>query len=149
MSASELSRRSVLNGCAVSAVAGVVGFVAAKNTDAAKPKSANAAANAYGTVESGGGKLLAKLDQVPAGGGLILGSDGVVLTHDANGMVQGFSATCTHQGCTVGSIQDGAIVCPCHGSRFDITTGAPVSGPATTALAKVAVVVKGDGVFTA
>lgn len=146
MCAAELSRRSVLGGCAISAAAGVVGFVAAKGSDEAKPKSATAAANAYGTVQSGG-KLLAKLDQVPAGGGLIIDSARVVLTHDAQGAVQGFSAVCTHQGCTVGSVEGGAIVCPCHGSQFDIKTGAPVAGPATAPLAKVAVVTKGDSVY--
>jgi Rieske Fe-S protein len=148
MSADGLSRRSVLNGCAISAAAAVVGFVAAKRSDAAQPKSATAAANAYGTVQSTGGHLLAKLAQVPAGSGLILASAGVVLTQDNSGTVHGFSATCTHQGCTVGSIEGGAIVCPCHGSRFDISTGAPVQGPATKPLPTVAVVVTGDGVFT-
>jgi Rieske Fe-S protein len=148
MSIGELSRRSVLNGCALTAAAGVVGFVAAKNTDAARPKAPGAAANAYGTVQSGGGQLLAKLAQVPAGGGLILADADVVLTLDTTGTLRGFSATCTHQGCTVGSVEGGAIVCPCHGSRFDISTGAPVAGPATTPLAMVALQIKGDGVFT-
>jgi len=147
MSVGELSRRSVLNGCALCAVAGVIGFVVAKNSAAAAPKSATAAANAYGTVQSGG-ELLAKLNQVPTGGGLILASAGVVLTSDAKGTVRGFSATCTHQGCAVETIENGVIVCPCHGSRFDITTGAPVAGPATVGLAEVVVVVRGDSVFT-
>lgn len=146
MSAAGLSRRSVLNGCAISVAAGVVGFVIAKNTDAARPKDPTAAANAYGTVQTGG-QLLAKLDQVPVGSGLILASAGIVLTQPTSGTVQGFSATCTHQGCTVGSIEDGTIVCPCHGSRFDLGSGAPVQGPATSPLPKVAVVVNGDGVF--
>jgi Rieske Fe-S protein len=148
MSAGELSRRSVLNGCAVSAAAGVVGFVVAKNSDAAKPKSATTAANAYGTVPKGTGRVLAKVDQIPAGGGLILGGAGVVITKDSTGTVRGFSATCTHQGCTVGSVANGVIVCPCHGSHFNIATGAPVAGPATIPLAAVSVVVQGDDILT-
>ena len=147
MSVGELTRRSILNGCALAAVAGLVGFVVAKKSAASTPKSATAAANAYGTVDSGG-QLLAKINQVPAGGGLILASAGVVLTKDAKGTVRGFSATCTHQGCAVDAIENGAIVCPCHGSRFEIATGAAVSGPATRGLPSVAVVVQGDGVFT-
>jgi Rieske Fe-S protein len=146
MSTAELSRRSVLNGFAVSAAAGVIGFVVAKDSDAATPKGATEAANAYGTVRSGG-QLLAKLEQVPAGGGLIVVSATVVLTKDSKGGLHGFSAVCTHQGCTVGSVEGGAIICPCHGSRFDIRTGAPVAGPATTPLAKVSIVVKGDSVY--
>jgi Rieske Fe-S protein len=148
MSAGELSRRSVVNGAAVAAVAGVAGFAVAKNSSAAKPRSATAAANAYGVVPSTSGHLLAKLDEVPTGGGVIVGGAGVVLTRDSAGSVHGFSSTCTHQGCTVGSVEHGVIVCPCHGSHFDLTTGAPVAGPATRALPKVTVVVQGDGVFT-
>lgn len=146
MSPAELTRRSVLSGCAVSAAAGVVGFAVTKGSDAAKPRSATEAANAYGTVQSGG-QVLAKLDQVPAGGALIVESAKVVLVKDAQGAVLGFSAVCPHQGCTVGSVEAGAIVCPCHGSRFDVATGAAVQGPATTGLAKVTVEVKGDSVY--
>ena len=142
----ELSRRSVINGLTVSVAAGAIGFVAAKRSDAAKPQSATAAANAYGTVQTGG-VLLARLDQVPAGGGIVVESARVVVTHDSTGALHGFSAVCTHQGCTVGSVEGGVIVCPCHGSHFDIRTGAPVAGPATRPLAPVPVVVKGDSVY--
>ena len=62
--------------------------------------------------------------------------------------MRGFSSTCTHQGCTVSSVENGAIVCPCHGSRFDSRTGSPVQGPATQALRGVPVVIRGDTVFT-
>jgi nitrite reductase/ring-hydroxylating ferredoxin subunit len=39
---------------------------------------------------------------------------------------------CTHRGCrlTNGRISGGTIVCPCHGSTFDLKTGAVVKGPA-------------------
>jgi Rieske Fe-S protein len=146
MAASELSRRSVLNGCALSAVAGVAGFAVAKGSAAAKPKSPTEVANAYGTVQAGG-QLLAKVDQVPAGGGIIIASAKVVLTKDSAGAVHGFSAVCTHQGCTVGSVEGGTINCPCHGSQFDVKTGAVVTGPAKAPLAAVPVVVKGASVY--
>jgi len=40
--------------------------------------------------------------------------------------------TCTHRGCSLGDGKlDGSTVqCACHGSRFDVTTGAVVRGPA-------------------
>ena len=61
--------------------------------------------------------------------------------------VRAFSATCTHQGCTVDSVTDGVISCPCHGSTFDAGTGAVVTGPASRALDTVRVSVA-DGVVT-
>src|SRR5262245_22510624 len=44
--------------------------------------------------------------------------------------------TCTDQPCPLsgGLLTGTTIMCQCHGSRFDITTGAVVDGPATGAL---------------
>jgi Rieske Fe-S protein len=139
-----LSRRSVLNGCGLCVVGGVIGFAVATNSDAAKPKSPHAQANAYGTTPAAGDKPLATVDQVPAGGGLILNGAKVVLTKDNAGTVRAFSITCPHQGCPVGSVSGGVIVCPCHGSTFALDTGDRVSGPATSGLTAVAVTVTGN-----
>ncbi|MEA2270038.1 MAG: hypothetical protein QOC64_2648 [Solirubrobacteraceae bacterium] len=40
---------------------------------------------------------------------------------------------CSHRGCSLatGEVDGGAITCPCHGSRFDLHTGAVLQGPAT------------------
>ena len=143
----ELSRRSVLNGCAVCAVAGVVGFAVARNSKAAEPKKPGAQANAYGNAPDSGDEPLATVDQVPAGGGLILKDADVVLTKDAAGNVHAFSVTCPHQGCPVGSVEGGVIVCPCHGSTFAIDSGARVAGPATSGLTKVDVTVQGNEIL--
>ena len=70
-----------------------------------------------------------------------------MLTSGKGGTVHAFSAACTHQGCTVGSVSGGAINCPCHGSRFDANTGAVVSGPAPASLAPVSVDVTGGVVY--
>lgn len=37
---------------------------------------------------------------------------------------------CTHSGCLVSDVRDGAIHCYCHGSRFRITDGSVATGPA-------------------
>lgn len=154
----DLSRRAVLRGGALFALAGASGFVVARGTDAAKesvteatdPYGAPAAANAYGAPPAADtAHPLARLDQVPAGGGLVLGKRRVVLTRDAGGAVRGFSALCTHQGCTVAAVRAGVILCPCHGSRYDGTTGAVLGGPAPRPLAKVPVVVRDGTVYTA
>jgi 3-phenylpropionate/trans-cinnamate dioxygenase ferredoxin component len=44
--------------------------------------------------------------------------------------------TCADEGCPLsgGLLTGTTILCQCHGSRFDITTGAVVGGPATEAL---------------
>ena len=53
---------------------------------------------------------------------------------------------CPHQGCTVGTVGADGIVCPCHGSTFDIATGAVVKGPATSGLDAKGVTVGADGI---
>jgi Rieske Fe-S protein len=104
---------------------------------------------------SGGGAGQADTSQVtlqasdvPVGGGTIEADANVVVTQPAKGEFKAFSATCTHQGCTLDSVSDGVIACPCHGSTFDISTGDVVNGPATRALPKVSVSVS-DGTVTA
>lgn len=135
------------------AVAGAVaGYFVARNSSAAKAGGATTAANSYGFTYGSGsgasGHLLARLDQVPAGGGVVLAQQDVVLTRDAGGAVHAFSATCTHQGCTVDGVSNGVISCPCHGSRFDARTGAVVAGPAPRPLPAVSVTVRNGGVYT-
>ncbi|HEX4654627.1 MAG TPA: Rieske (2Fe-2S) protein [Mycobacteriales bacterium] len=146
MSLDDVSRRSVLRGCALAAAGGVAGFLVARRSDAAGARPATAAANGYGPAAStpAGNNVLTTVSAVPAGGGVVLGKSGVVVTKDAGGAVHAFSATCTHQGCTVSSVSGGTINCPCHGSRFDADTGAVVQGPATRPLPTVAVTVQGD-----
>ncbi len=62
----------------------------------------------------------------------------------AQGQYKAFSAQCTHAGCVLDKIEDGEGSCPCHGSRFDVTTGRALKGPATVPLPEVPVTVK-DG----
>jgi len=144
VSLNDVSRRSVLRGFALAVGGGVAGFLVARQSDAAKTKSVTAAANGYGPTSSSTKSVLTTVAKVPAGGGVILGSAGVVVTKDTSGAIHAFSATCTHQGCRVASVSGGTINCPCHGSRFNATTGAVVQGPATRPLPAVAVTVQGD-----
>ena len=48
------------------------------------------------------------------------------------GTIFAIDDTCTHKGCSLGDGKlDGSTVqCACHGSRFDVTSGAVVRGPA-------------------
>lgn len=149
MTIERLTRRSAVRGAAVAAVGAVAGFAVTKATVPDEAARASAA-NGYGPAAggSGGGKMLARLNDLPIGGGLVMGADAIVLTRTSGDDVRAFSATCTHQGCTVSTVAQGLIECPCHGSAFDAATGAVVTGPATIGLAPVTVVVSGDAVYT-
>jgi nitrite reductase/ring-hydroxylating ferredoxin subunit len=60
--------------------------------------------------------------------------DGVpVLLSRSNGRVVALADRCTHRGAPLheGKIEDGCIVCPWHASRFRLTDGSVVRGPAT------------------
>ena len=149
MSVPALARRSVLRGLAVAVGAAVAGFLATRASGLADPKGTAAAANAYGPASKTSAEPLASVDDIPVGGGIILDSASVVLTRNAGGTVHGLSATCTHQGCTVSSVENGVIACPCHGSTFNAETGAPMAGPATRPLPEIPVAVRDNSVFLA
>jgi thiosulfate dehydrogenase (quinone) large subunit len=88
--------------------------------------------------------------QVPVGGAGRFtdpktGDPGLVLQL-AKGRFVAYDAICPHAGCTVGySSAANLIVCPCHGSEFDPSTGAVVSPPAPHGLSPIQVAVDGNG----
>jgi Rieske Fe-S protein len=84
--------------------------------------------------------------RIPVGGGKILTDKKIVITQPQAGSFDAFTAVCTHQGCTVGSVAGGTINCPCHGSKFSITNGSVVNGPATSPLAPVSIKVQGSSI---
>jgi len=55
-----------------------------------------------------------------------------------DGTLAAMSAVCTHAGCELTYRKD-QLMCPCHGSTFDVRTGAPMSGPARKPLAMASV----------
>lgn len=78
-----------------------------------------------------GGSLPA--ESAPAPGELLaLSVDGhdVVLAN-VDGELHALDGNCTHEVCPLsnGWIEDGCLVCECHGGTFDIRTGEPVDGP--------------------
>ena len=98
---------------------------------------------------SGQPPSLALTSDVPAGGGKILADKKIVITQPRAGSFQAFTAICTHQGCTVSSVSGGTINCPCHGSKFSLTNGSVVAGPAPSALAPVSIKVQGTSIVQA
>jgi Rieske Fe-S protein len=108
-----------------------------------------------GPTDDGSGDALANVDDVEVGGGFINASERVVITQPAEGQFRGFSAICTHQGCTVSSVSGGTINCPCHGSRYSIEDGSVVqSAPELTQdtqapLPEVEIMADGDTIVRA
>lgn len=98
---------------------------------------------------------LASVDQVEVGGGLVLADEDLVITRPAEDVWNGFSAICTHQGCTVAEVVGGTINCNCHGSKFSIEDGSVVTAAfdgdpsQQDPLPAVAIAVDGDQVVRA
>ena len=92
-----------------------------------------------------GGQPLAATADVAVGGGVIV-ADKYVVTQPVKGEFKAFSAICTHQGCPVGEVTGGQIVCPCHGSAFSIEDGSVVNGPAESPLAEEPISVNGGDI---
>ncbi len=147
------TRRTVLRG----GLAGVaVPLLAACGADSSTSGSDTSAPAGSGRSSAGGeqtdsapggsggsGTVLASTGEVPEGGGLILADDGVVITQPKPGRFNGFSSTCTHQGCPLDNVSGGTINCICHGSKFSIEDGSPVAGPASAPLPPKPLIVAG------
>jgi thiosulfate dehydrogenase [quinone] large subunit len=70
--------------------------------------------------------------------------DPAIVVQPRAGTFLAFDAVCPHAGCTV-TYTDANFFCPCHGSRFDGTTGAVEVGPARQGLRKIAISAGPDG----
>lgn len=142
-----VTRRSLLRAAAVSGVAlPLVAACGNSGSTTSQPPASPASRSASGqhrTKQQNQAQGLASTSQVPVGGGLILTQQAIVLTQPKQGEFKGFSAICTHAGCEVGDVQQGMIICPCHGSEFSIQDGSVQAGPAPSPLAPVNISVKG------
>ncbi|RSD21403.1 Rieske (2Fe-2S) protein [Amycolatopsis eburnea] len=96
-----------------------------------------------------GGTSLGAAADIPVGGGKVFADRQVVVTQPVAGTFAAFSAVCTHQGCTVDTVANGTIDCPCHGSKFKIADGSVANGPAAQPLPKKAVTVTGGKITLA
>ncbi len=148
------SRRTVLRAAGVGGAAVAVGLTAAacgstSNSDTGS-NPAPSAPTSGSTAGSGGGAPLAQTSEVPVDGGkIVTAGGGVVITQPAAGTFKAFSAICTHQGCTVSSVSNNKIICPCHGSQYSATDGSVLQGPATAPLAAKGISVSGGQIFLA
>lgn len=136
------SRRGLLIGAGL---AGVAGLAAACGGSSGGGDSADGGGGGGG----GGGGALASTGDIPVGGGKVFESEKVVVTQPTQGEFKAFSATCTHRGCTVGSVSGGTINCPCHGSKFKISDGSVARPPADRPLEEKKITVQGGKISLA
>lgn len=94
---------------------------------------------------------VATVDQIPVGGSKLVEIEEIrVALFNLNGEIYAIEDVCTHDG---GPLVEGTVVnghevmCPRHGARFDIRTGAALSFPAFEATNSYAVRVEGDEVW--
>ena len=162
------TRRCVLLGAGVLGAAGVLTAC----STAAVPYNANDAGQAPGAAPSATGSdmssgmasamasqpsgsasaknmgtVLGMASAVPVGGGMVYTDAKVVVTQPSKGEYKAFSAVCTHVGCLCNQVAGGTINCPCHGSKFKITDGSVVAGPAPAPLAAKTVTVSGGKIL--
>jgi nitrite reductase/ring-hydroxylating ferredoxin subunit len=70
-----------------------------------------------------------------AGDAIRFYDEAIVVTN--SGQVMVFSPVCPHLGCHINRVEGNNLVCPCHGSRFDLR-GHLQHGPATRGLQPLA-----------
>jgi Rieske Fe-S protein len=128
--AAALSRRQLLVHAGLSAAA--LGSLAACGSDSSGSSAAPA----------GGGPVSAPTSDIPVGSGKIFADAKTVVTQPVAGQYKAFSSICTHAGCPVAAVTT-TINCNCHGSKFSITDGSVVGGPAPTGLPAKTVTVSG------
>jgi Rieske Fe-S protein len=133
-----VSRRAVIAAAGVGVVAGVgmAGCGRAPDAPAAAPASPPPASPPAATPPTAPetGRPVGLAADVPVGGGTIFTGARVVVTQPTPGEFHGFGIVCTHDACELTSVSGGTINCPCHGSRYAITDGSVVRGPARTGL---------------
>ena len=120
-------------------VGGVVGLGVALPVLAACGSSAN-----KDSRNSNASGPLGKTSEVPVGGAKIFTAENVMVSQPAEGDFKAFSSICTHQGCPITVLKGSEIQCTCHQSRFKVTDGSVVQGPATKPLSELKVTVSGD-----
>jgi nitrite reductase/ring-hydroxylating ferredoxin subunit len=57
-----------------------------------------------------------------------------ILLANLNGEYFAIGNICNHEGCTIsdGTLRAEKVECPCHGSTYDVKTGAVLKGPAAS-----------------
>lgn len=75
-------------------------------------------------------------------------ADAKILISNIGGTFSGIGDRCSHRGCLLskGRMEGEVVTCPCHGSKFNLKTGAVVRGPAEKDQPAYRVTIEGDGI---
>ncbi len=124
---------------------------APESTTPTESESATPADTESPTGDAPAGEPLAGTGDFPVGGGVVVktASGPVVVTHPADDEFLAFNGRCPHAGCPVAEVLENTILCNCHGSTFDASTGDRMEGPAPTGLEPVPIQVAGGEIYLA
>ncbi|CAL9567427.1 Rieske (2Fe-2S) protein [Streptomyces sp. enrichment culture] len=129
------SRRTVLRGVALTSVAGL-GLTACGRVED-KP------AGLTEPVELGAET------EVAAGSARLYPDHHVVVSRAEDGTLAAYSTICTHARCPADKLEETRLICPCHGSEFDVTTGRATREPAVAPLDRLSVEVRNGTIVAA
>jgi Rieske Fe-S protein len=163
-----VSRRGVLAGSAAAVAVMALGACASPDQTSSTgtptsngPASQTPAGSATPTASeqsasptsdaSPAGEPLAGTGDFPVGGGVVVktANGPVVVTHPTDTEFLAFNGRCPHAGCPVTEVLENTIMCNCHGSTFDGSTGDRLEGPAPTGLEPVPIQVAGGEIYLA
>lgn len=95
---------------------------------------------------------VAQMSEVPPGTikGVKAGDQEIALV-SLEGQLYAIGDICPHAHCNLsdGDIEGDRVLCPCHGSEFNVRTGQVVEGPASENVATFQVRVEGDDILVA
>jgi Rieske Fe-S protein len=138
----------VLAGVGLVGLTGVITACGAGGSSSAPAATGTAAGQeTSAAASSAAASALAATSDIPVGSGTIFTGPKVVVTQPTANEFKAFSAVCTHMGCIVSQVSNGTIDCPCHGSQYNIATGAVVAGPAPMPLPAKNIKVSGGSIF--
>ncbi|MBV9023067.1 MAG: Rieske (2Fe-2S) protein [Streptomycetaceae bacterium] len=145
--ASPATRRTVLQCAALTGTAGLALTACSSGSSGGGSTASASTTDSTGSSASSGEVELGMTSEVPVGGAKIFREVQIIVTQPKAGTFKAFTAICTHAGCTVGGVANGAIFCPCHGSLYNVETGAVLGGPAPSALPSIGLDVQGGKLF--
>jgi len=157
-----VSRRGVLAGSAGAVAVMALGACASPDETSSSGSTTSSAPGSPSPTEtaeespstgeaSPAGEPLAGTGDFPVGGGVVVKTaiGPVVVTHPTDNDFLAFNGRCPHAGCPVAEVLENTIMCNCHGSTFDGSTGDRLEGPAPTGLEPVPIQVAGGEIFLA